>query len=152
MVKKVDQKSTVPPPDARACDPPEKPSKSTLPTPGGGPEFIPFKLDVAALQGIDLSRPPKFPVGTTVPERVYRAIHSSGTGISQFIEDAITGFNGDIAPPSSANPWHGQRASWDWVESVLTDSGRPSRLSMPSSGHPSRKYTACSGTSASPRP
>jgi len=131
MVKKVDQKSTVPPPDASACVPPEKPSKSTLPTPGGGPEFIPFKLDVEALQGIDLSRPPKFPVGTTVPERVYRAIHSSGSGISQFIEDAITGFNGDMrALINAAGQLDAERKSARFDTGVRSISGRVSKAAL----------------------
>ena len=96
MVKKMDTNSTVP-----VAGPSQPPPESLASAPGGAvtgnvptPGFLP--LNFPDLTGILLMRPPKFPVGTTVPERVYRLISNHREGISAFIEEAINTFNGDL--------------------------------------------------------
>ena len=95
MVKQTDRKARVPLQDRNDSEP--SPSTAPPSAASGEPGFE-FDLEPLRdlLDGLSLIRPPKFPVGTTVPERVYLEILSYRPGISQFIEDAITGFNGDI--------------------------------------------------------
>ena len=95
MVKKMDSKSAAPSPNPRAST-----QEGYTTAPNGAPPVEEFKLDLEylrqAFEGVSLVRPPKFPVGTTVPERVYFEISSHRPGISQFIEEAITTFDGDM--------------------------------------------------------
>jgi len=130
MVKKMDPKLTVPSPDSSACAPANKPTVPAPTPPVPGAEFG-FTNYQSVLQGIDLSRPPKFPVGTTVPERVYREILISGAGISQFIEDAITGFDGDLrALVEAAGQLDAERKSARFDTGVRSISGRVPKAAL----------------------
>lgn len=126
MVKKGDAKP-IPAPNPDACNPS---GKTASPTPGEQvlPRFKPFNLD---LQGLNLVRPPKFPVGTTVPERVYLEILGYRTGISQFLEDAINGFDGDmLALVEAANQLAAERRNARFDTGVRAISGRVSKAAM----------------------
>jgi hypothetical protein len=126
MVKKGDTKSPSAS-DPTACKPSRKPidpaSAEKAP-----PQLKPFNLD---LKGLNLVRPPKFPVGTTVPERVYLEILGNRSGISQFLEDAITGFDGDMrALVEAANQLSEERRTARFDTGVRAISGRVSRTAL----------------------
>jgi hypothetical protein len=126
MVKKTDTKR-IPPSDSNACKPPKK-AASPAPAQTEVPQFKPFNLD---LQGLNLVRPPKFSVGTTVPERVYLEILDYRSGISQFIEDAITGFNGDMqALVEAANQLSAERRTARFDTGVRAISGRVPKAAL----------------------
>lgn len=126
MVKKGDAKN-VSVPEPTACKPPAKAGSPAQAGKDSSP-FRPFNLD---LQGLNLVRPPKFPVGTTVPERVYLEILGSRTGISQFLEDAINSFDGDmLALVEAANQLAAERRSARFDTGVRAISGRVSKAAM----------------------
>jgi hypothetical protein len=126
MVKKGDTRSPSAP-DPTACKTPGKPADPAS-VEKAPPQFKPFNLD---LKGLNLVRPPKFPVGTTVPERVYLEILGNRSGISQFLEDAIIGFDGDmLALVEAANQLSGERRSARFDTGVRAISGRVSREAL----------------------
>ena len=130
MVKKTDPKPTVPLPDPSACAPASKATSPAPALPEPGAEFG-FTNYQSLLEGVVLSRPPKFPVGTTVPERVYDEIRISGVGISQFIEDAITGFDGDLrALVEAAGQLDAERKSARFDTGVRSISGRVPKAAL----------------------
>jgi len=51
--------------------------------------------DLADLRNLFV-QPPKFIIGTTVPERIYLALLDSRAGISNYMEEAINAFDGDM--------------------------------------------------------
>jgi len=130
MVKKIDPKQTVPSPEPSVCAPASKPTTPAPTLPDAVAEFG-FTNYQSILEGVVLSRPPKFPVGTTVPERVYREILLSGAGISQFIEDAITGFDGDLrALVEAAGQLDAERKSARFDTGVRSISGRVPKAAL----------------------
>ena len=132
MVKKMDTKATAPSPDPNACAPGTMTGGShdlphTIPASG---EFG-FKPGDLELLRTMLARPPKFPVGTTVPERVYRAILVSHDGISQFIENAITSFDGDMrALVEAVDNLNTERKAARFDTGVRSISGRVTKASL----------------------
>jgi hypothetical protein len=109
------------PQDPTACKPSSQ-AASPNPAEPTVPRFKPFNLD---LQGLNLVSPPKFPVGTTVPERVYLEILGYRSGISQFLEDAINGFNGDmLALVEATNRLSEERRTARFDTGVRAISGR----------------------------
>jgi len=130
MVKKIDPKQNIPSPDQSVCAPANKPTIPAPTPPVPGAEFG-FTNYQSVLEGVVLSRPPKFPVGTTVPERVYREILVSRAGISQFIEDAIAGFDGDLrALVEAAGQLDAERKAARFDTGVRSISGRVPKASL----------------------
>jgi len=70
------------------CKPLDKPGMAIK---VGLPE-IPKNTDIRYI----FVSPPKFTIGTTVPEPVYMVLLDYPGAISRFFEDAIFGFNGDL--------------------------------------------------------
>ncbi|MDR3572307.1 MAG: hypothetical protein P4L50_00460 [Anaerolineaceae bacterium] len=132
MVKKMDTKTTVPSPDPNACAPGTMTGGShDLPRPLPASGEYGFKPgDLNDLRNIFV-RPPKFPVGTTVPERVYLEILEYGPGISQFIEDAITSFNGDMrALVEAVDRFNKERKAARLDTGIRSISGRVPKASL----------------------
>jgi hypothetical protein len=129
MGKKIDtnhaaqvQESNIPSRDAKAA------THALDPAPGPG--VPPYNL-AAALEGLVLSRPPKFPVGTTVPERVYQALTRHQEGISHFIETAISSFDGDMrALVIAANGLAEERRAARFDTGIRSISGRVSKAAL----------------------
>lgn len=131
MTKKADS-NPVPPAKAPIQNPPPTvpvflPAGS-LP---GSSEWDAFIANLPDLSGVLVPRLPKFPVGTTVPERVYRLIGAHPEGISHFIEEAITSFDGDLrALVMAANDLSEERRAARFDTGIRSISGRVTKAAL----------------------
>lgn len=130
MVKKLDTKQTIPAPGSNAITSASTSTSHASATPEPVAEFG-FKPGELESLGLNLIRPPKFPVGTTVPERVYLEILRYRSGISQFIEDAINDFDGDMhALVKAATSLSAERQSARFDTGVRSISGRVPKATL----------------------
>jgi hypothetical protein len=136
MVKKMDTTETVPALDphastsaSKASNPPSSLNAADAP-PNPNAKFESQEEDWEDLRDIFVS-PPKFPVGTTLPDRMYMEILRSGNGISKFIEAAINGFDGDMqALVEAANQISTERKNARFDTGVRSISGRISKATL----------------------